>query len=430
MIRVILISILVIIGLSANSVGNYKKVSLSEKKVYQDDYISLNEYKIKGLDKSFLILNTVGELMFLKQENMILPIDYSGNQGYQNHLFYLNKNNFYLLHPVWTEEVARYQLIHFQNKRIKIVGYYDISSSNDVNILLDNKKMKKATLKLITTEKNPIVYYQGEDWKIIYDFSKKSNFSYIFKKNRDKKEFLYSAESQQYITNENNKFISKSKVEQYFKNFEKYGTPYNQKYLSTEETKIIKKSNKSYQIYQELNEYDIYLMLVKTSDYVKSWGGKTTDLNHYHLIEADTSNGVVSSMIYLDKEARGFTKDEGASLGIIGSLKYNIKNKKLINPNNDYIGPVEDKFDKVWANIMDIYLFNKKREYLFIKKKSILYKKPNLNSKSKKFLIKDDCALIVDEKDGWYQVFYYHPRWHTNTIMWIKFDAKKHGLIR
>lgn len=190
----------------------------------------------------------------------------------------------------------------------------------------------------------------------------------------------------------------------------------------------IKKSNKSYQVYQELNKYDIFFMLVKSSEYIKSWS-KSIDLKYFHLFEEDSDDESISSRIYIDKEGRGFSENEAAGLGVIGDLAYNIKTKKLINSITG--DNVEVNFDKVWADIMDIYLFNKKCEFLFIKEKSTLYKKPNIKSKSKKFLIKNDCALIVDRSgDGWYQLFFYHPHWHTNTVMWIKFDAKKHGIIK
>ena len=201
------------------------------------------------------------------------------------------------------------------------------------------------------------------------------------------------------------------------------------KSLAQVEVPKIKKSNKSYQVYQELNKYDIFLMLVTSSNYIKSWR-KHTDLKYFHLIEADMRDGVISSMVYIDKEGRGFAEDEPASLGVIAQFDYNVKTKKLIETITDNKDLRQQNFNSEWADIMDIYLFNKKREYLFVKEKSYLYKKPNSENKSKKFLIKDDCALILDKtSDGWYKVFYYHYKLHTNIIMWLKFDAEKHFLI-
>ena len=207
-----------------------------------------------------------------------------------------------------------------------------------------------------------------------------------------------------------------------------YATENTKDYLTKKEVKKIKESNESYHAYQKMNEYNVFLMLIKSSKYIKSWSIHT-DLKHFHLWEEDTSNGVISAMVYIDREGRSIPENEPSSLGVIAHFDYNIKTKKLINSTTG--DRVEEKFDKVWVDIMDIYLFDKKREYLFLKKKTFLYKASNLNSKSKKFLIKNDCALIIDKtKDGWYKVFYYHPHWHSNVILWIKFDAEKHGLIR
>jgi hypothetical protein len=129
---------------------------------------------------------------------------------------------------------------------------------------------------------------------------------------------------------------------------------------------------------------------------------------------------------------RDLTKYEKQMISYVPlrSIAYNPSNNKFSEyihaTNNEE--PLPLKYPKVWLKIFKIYHLNKKREYLSLKKKTFLYEKPNLTSKSKKFLIKNDCAMIIDKtKSGWYKVFYYHPLWKTNTIMWIKFDTEKQG---
>ena len=205
-----------------------------------------------------------------------------------------------------------------------------------------------------------------------------------------------------------------------------------EKYLLQKKVQKIKKSNKSYQIYQKLNKYDILMMLIKESNFFDSSKYRTYNLKYAGYMDAFMeSKNTIRLLIHVKRD---LTEDEKKIpfYKTIRSINYQL----LTNNFHEYIhenGKSEIlplKYPKIWLKIFNIYHLNKKREYLFIKEKSYLYKKPNSKSKSKKFLIKNDCALILDKtSDGWYKVFYYHPHWHTNTIMWIKFDVDKHGLI-
>jgi hypothetical protein len=234
--------------------------------------------------------------------------------------------------------------------------------SKDNRVTLTPSGSLAVVSKNIKEAYNQILKWKAEDKNIEVTYKvQKKNWFVISGFNHEKKTLFYEKKFYydemlvgylfEYPTELRKKYDSY--IETFNKSFS-YGNNF-----SELETNEIKKSNKSYQVYQELNKYDIFFMLVKSSEYIKSWSN-STNLKYFHLFEENA----------------------------------------------------DDKFDKVWTNIIDTYLFDKKREYLFIKEKSALYKKPNLKSKSKKFLIKNDCAMIIDKtKSGWYKVFYYHPHW-------------------
>ena len=197
--------------------------------------------------------------------------------------------------------------------------------------------------------------------------------------------------------------------------------------------KDLLKSNKNYQAYQELNEYDILMMLIKDSNFFSSSKYRAYNVKYADYMDAFTENkDSIRLLIHVKRDLTEYEK-QLLSYVTIRSISYHPSNHKF----SEYIhakeeeNPLPLKYPKVWLKIFKIYHLNKPKEYLYLKKKTFLYKKPNSKSKSKKFLIKNDCAMIIDKtNDGWYKVFYYHPHWHTNTIMWIKFDAQKQGLIK
>jgi len=378
--------------------GYFKSNKLIEKVLINDFKVKVNEVIIEGLRNiSIKVLTDLeSDLTFFKYKEDIVP--FAGEIFIVDILS--NKNNdLYIFSQSVHSDLSYYDVTFMDNKGLRILGSYEAP-----NIYGEANFQKLEEI------------HKGVD--------------YIFK-SRNNNKYLYSNLNRAFIKNKTNqREISYTKIKQYFYSFEENRILYAKKYLSEKEVQKIKKLNKSYQVYQELNKYDIFLMLIMSSKKLKVWK-KGTDLKYFHLIEEDMKDGIISAMVYIDKEGRGFSSDEPASLGIIGQFNYNIKTKKLIETITDNKDLRQQMFDRVWEDIIDTYLFDKKREYLFIKKKTFLYRKSNLKNKSKKFLIKNDCALIIDKTDdGWYKVFYYHPQWKTYTIMWIKFDAEKHGLIR
>jgi len=204
---------------------------------------------------------------------------------------------------------------------------------------------------------------------------------------------------------------------------------YSKNYLLKKEVQKIKKSNQSYQIYQKLNKYNILLMLIQSSTNFPP--RKIYNLKKLYFADTVELENRIALLLRVEKEGEELTARDVNSYMTIGSFGYNMVTNEFYD-NNHYIDAkyTTYAYPKVWSKIFNIYHLNQPREYLFLKEKTYLYKKPNLKSKSKKFLIKNDCALILDKiSDGWYKVFYYHPHWHTNTIMWIKFDVDKHGLM-
>ena len=198
-------------------------------------------------------------------------------------------------------------------------------------------------------------------------------------------------------------------------------------HISYKEKNEIQKSNKSYQVYQKMNQYDILDKLIKNSNYLNLLEYYTSDLEYWGAIDYHrTDKGTLFMLVRVARKMLKNGKEIFSTMPLNG-IDFNPLNARFTDGSNNAL---DLKYPKVWLKIFNIYHLNKLKEYLYIKEKSFLYKKPDLKHKSKKFLIKNDCALIIDKtKDGWYEVFYYHPYWHTNTIRWIKFDAKKHGLI-
>jgi len=363
--------------------------NLEEKRLFWNEQITIDEFVSKELNVSFRLLGSYDDNSYsqsLQWKDIVVPSDIEVQLG---RIHFKNKNEFYV------ENLYEYgfSIIQFKNDEIHF-----LATDEDIIEYNENEFFKFV---IDLKDDKPIFYFKSITKKLVFDFTE-----YKPKVNDSTKEARI-----------------------YFDDFDKYGNIYGEKYLSEKKVQKIKKSNKSYQIYQKLNKYDIFLMLVISSDNIKPWR-KHTNLKYFHLIEEDMSDGVISSMVYIDKEGRGFAEDEPASLGVIAQFDYNVKSKKLTETITDNKDLRQQNFDSVWADIMDIYLFDKQKKYLFIKEKSYLYKKPNSKSKSEKFLINNDCALILDKtSNGWYKVFYYHPHWHTNTIMWINFDVEKHGLI-
>jgi len=114
-------------------------------------------------------------------------------------------------------------------------------------------------------------------------------------------------------------------------------------------------------------------------------------------------------------------RGRASSVETIGWFEYNLKSFKLYEDNIvDPDKPIEINYADKWRDVIVAVVSKKSRDCIEVKNRAWLYKKADKNSKSKKFLIKDDVAMILKRKKGWYKIYFLHSRFHTNTILWIK----------
>jgi len=116
---------------------------------------------------------------------------------------------------------------------------------------------------------------------------------------------------------------------------------------------------------------------------------------------------------------RAFLENKDKNINTIGWFIFDIKRFRLyeeliVEPDKF----IEIGYDNSWKDVISTLYLNKSKKCIKVKKKSWLYR--DKRSKSKKFLIKDDVALILKKKKGWYKIYFHHPKFHTSTILWIK----------
>jgi len=171
--------------------------------------------------------------------------------------------------------------------------------------------------------------------------------------------------------------------------------------------------SKSCQKYKKINKYNYLTELVRSSNFnFKKWKIEAKQISL--LIDEDNETNIIFQ-IYISNEK---SLEEGIGLRSIGWFNYDIETAKLFDITNE---PIEIIYDDLWKDVMTVILSDKKQKYLVVKEKIFLYTTPNKTSKSKKFLIQNDCVLILDDtQKEWYEIYFYHSKWKTNTIMWLK----------
>jgi len=175
---------------------------------------------------------------------------------------------------------------------------------------------------------------------------------------------------------------------------------------------------KSCKYYDEMSSYDYLRGLIRTSSYdFASWHRKSSEINFW--VDSD-NDGVALIKIYMDTDGDG--------TGTMGWLEYYHDTFRLFNvmPNN--LNPKELTYDNDWRDVVKTVFSDKQLEFVIFKKKTSLYDTTTFESKPKKFLIKDDCAFVIAKKTGWHKIYFYHTKWKTSTMMWIKDnDLEKHS---
>ena len=183
--------------------------------------------------------------------------------------------------------------------------------------------------------------------------------------------------------------------------------------LVTLTTKVVaEQSCQQYKIDSEYDKYDYFIEVLRESTFLfDKWGIKAKDVN----LIIDSDNKEYIRAILKDANREAYTT------GTLGWIEYDKKSGKLFDISTYLDSPLELKYNTKWHDVMKTVFSDKQQRFLHIQKKLPLYTDANKTAKSKKFLIKNDCALILDEsKDGWYYIYFLHPKWRSSTIMWIE----------
>lgn len=102
----------------------------------------------------------------------------------------------------------------------------------------------------------------------------------------------------------------------------------------------------------------------------------------------------------------------------LGSIEFNLNNGELTNSVPDI--PEVYTYNSIWKDIVMSVYNNPERSYVQLNQKSYLYNKPNDDAKSDKFLIKNDCALVIKKTKDWYLLYYHNTKLKTDTLLWMK----------
>lgn len=175
---------------------------------------------------------------------------------------------------------------------------------------------------------------------------------------------------------------------------------------------VAKESCEKYSIEDKYDQYNYLVDLVRSSTFpFDEWHIKPKDVNL--IIDGDHEEYI--GAVLKDANREPFTT------GTIGWIKYDKVSGKLFDNSTHLEEPVELEYTAGWDDVMQTVFSNQKQRYLRIKEKSSLYTDSHDKAKSKKFLIKGDCAFVLNKsKKGWYHVYFLHSQWRTQTIMWIK----------
>ncbi len=167
------------------------------------------------------------------------------------------------------------------------------------------------------------------------------------------------------------------------------------------------------QVYTSFWDVDYLVELFRTSSYdFKAWGMKPSEVNLMY------DSRKKSKLIYTVMDAS--IRNADAPSHIMGFIRFDISSGKLeeSSPEPDVYTALN--YNPLWKDIVISVYNNPKRSYIQMSQKSYLYNEPNENAKTDKFLIKNDCALVVKKTKDWYLVYFHHNRLKTDTLMWMK----------
>jgi hypothetical protein len=172
--------------------------------------------------------------------------------------------------------------------------------------------------------------------------------------------------------------------------------------------------------YSQISKDDIVLEMLRSSNFdFAKWNIDPKDVNAF----CDTEQDVITCQVGTDNV--NFARDETASFSPIGTISYDTLTNKLYNISTTQEQPVELEYNKDWKAIFDALKERNDIKYVILHKKKYLYDSPNMNAKSKKFLTKNDCAMILNQKsNNWYKIYFYNSKLGTNTVLWLKDEEK------
>lgn len=168
--------------------------------------------------------------------------------------------------------------------------------------------------------------------------------------------------------------------------------------------------------YAQIQDADIIVEMIRSSNFnFKNWATSPKEINAF----CDKEQNEIICQIGLDNV--NYAQAETASFSPIGTISYNTLTGSLHDISVQLEHPIELVYDQTWNEIFNAINHKDKIRCLVLHEKKYLYNSPDLNIKSKKFLIKNDCAMVLDQKSNdWYKIFFHNQKAGTNTVLWIK----------
>ena len=165
--------------------GLFKSNKLIEKVLFKDSKLKVFRIEIEEIDNiSIKVLNDLENgITFFKYKEDI--VSFAGEMIIVDILSNKKNDSLYIFSKSIHSDMSCYDVTLISNKGLKVLGSYE---GTDIYGEANFQKLDEI--------------YKG--------------VNYIFKKNKNKEELLYSTKNHQYVTYKNGEFISKSKIKEYF----------------------------------------------------------------------------------------------------------------------------------------------------------------------------------------------------------------------
>lgn len=168
-----------------------------------------------------------------------------------------------------------------------------------------------------------------------------------------------------------------------------------------------------------INNPSYLARLFVTSNYdFNNWRIKPEDVSLY----CEPFENFISTCRLVDQSTKNNTIRTSENFGThtMGSIQFDTQTGKLEDITADIENPILLTYNSIWKDIVMSVYNNPERSYVQLNQKSYLYNKPNDDAKSDKFLIKNDCALVIKKTKDWYLLYYHNTKLKTDTLLWMK----------